>query len=59
MARYIDAEKIKYTKFIPENDPFDGAGGLCALARKAVATTAIGQAESGTRGRMIFAMAAV
>lgn len=31
MARYIDAEKIKYTKFIPENDPFDGAGGLCAL----------------------------
>ena len=31
MARYIDAEKIKYTKFVPENDPFDGAGGLCAL----------------------------
>ena len=31
MARYIDAEKIKYTKFVPENDPFDGSGGLCAL----------------------------
>ena len=31
MARYIDAKKIKYTKFVPENDPFDGAGGLCAL----------------------------
>lgn len=31
MPRYIDAEKIKYTKFVPENDTFDGAGGLCAL----------------------------
>ena len=31
MPRYIDAEKIKYTKFAPENDSFDGVGGLCAL----------------------------
>lgn len=31
MPRYIDSEKIKYTKFVPENDTFDGAGGLCAL----------------------------
>lgn len=29
--RYVDAEKIKYTKFVPENDTFDGTGGLCAL----------------------------
>ena len=31
MPRYINAEKIMYTKFVSENDPFDGAGGLCAL----------------------------
>ena len=31
MPRYIDAEKVKYTKLVPEDDPFDGVGGLCAL----------------------------
>ena len=31
MPRYIDSEKIKYTKFVQENDAVDEVGGLCAL----------------------------